>query len=52
MRNVIVAGTFAGGEIEPGTFHGLVMVDPKHEDRTKPGTDDTNSQAPAESEDA
>lgn len=48
MNTQICAGSFLGGEIEPGTFHGPVMVDPLDEERDDiAGDTDT---APMESE--
>ncbi len=54
MVRTICSGSFFGGEIEPGTFHQSVMVDPRDEERdpSTDGTDVTDSQASAESEDA
>jgi len=39
MNKRICAGCFLGGEIEPGTFHRSVMVDPRTEEND-PASDD------------
>lgn len=54
MFTRIVKGTFFGGEIEPGTFHGSFRVDPRGDDPVPSSgeSDETDSQTPAECEDA
>lgn len=49
MNSKIVIGWFAGGEIEPGTFHQSVRVDPREDDAgpSNAGADETDSQTSA-----
>lgn len=53
MNSKIVIGCFYGGEIEPGTFHQSVMVDPNNPDNESATSgDNTDAKASGISEQA
>lgn len=47
MNSKIVSGSFWGSDIEPGTFHQTVMVDPENPDDENANTGGDNTDAKA-----